>query len=411
MLCSKCGATVGEGYKFCPSCGATLTATAPTPPTETRKKPMPLWFKILAGLAVVALIGVTAGILFTEKLVDVVDHQIEAINKDDLSKAYYAYTSRGFQEATSLEEFKEFIKAYPIFLTTQSTHFTQRSIKDNIGILKGNLTTGERTKVPIEYKLIKEDGKWKILSIRLLEPNSNSGKQTVNAQALVETVKGQLQLLEEKNVGEAYDKYASKAFKAATSKEEFEKFIDRYPILTHHSTVSFHKPGIREGVSTLAAILHSDDVSAYLKYYLVPEEDEWKIWSMRILSPTEQNQENQDIQPDQASEMRVTDIKLGTGVDQDGIINSPVTHFKADVADIYVNVEIANGLKGETAHLNFKHLDSHSSIVAKASIEESGDTMLMSVFSPPSGGWPKGHYQLSVTSSKGLSKTVEFDIE
>lgn len=415
MLCTKCGARVEGGYKFCPSCGAQLPSSQETPPSSpqtVKKKPVPLWLKILAGLLVIALIGVTAGILFTESLVDVVDHQLEALHKDDINKAYYAYTSKAFQEATSLDDFKEFIKAYPIFLTAKSTHFTQRSLKDNVGILKGNLTTGERTKVPIEYKLIKEDGKWKILGIRLLQtPQQKGSNDSVNAQDLVDIVKAQLQTLEKGNVGEAYDNFASKKFKDATSKEEFEKFVMRYPILTHHSTVSFHKPGIREGVSTLSAILHSDEVSAYLKYYLVQEDDKWKIWSMRILSPTEEKEEAQPSQPSTTSQMQLSDVKLGTEVNAEGIIPVPTTKFKEDVGDIYVNVEIANGIKGETAHLNFKHLDSHTSILAKAAIEESGDTMLMSVFSPPSGGWPKGQYQLVVTSSTGLSKTVDFEIE
>ena len=50
---------------------------APTQPTQTiQKKPMPLWFKILIAIAVTLLIGVTAGILFTERLVDVIDNQL-----------------------------------------------------------------------------------------------------------------------------------------------------------------------------------------------------------------------------------------------------------------------------------------------------------------------------------------------
>ena len=107
MFCSHCSAKVEENYKFCPNCGAqlNLTTSSDTSPSSSnvKKKPMPFWFKILALLAVLALVGVTAGILFTESWVDVVDHQLEALRQHDIDKAYYAYTSKDFQTSTSLK--------------------------------------------------------------------------------------------------------------------------------------------------------------------------------------------------------------------------------------------------------------------------------------------------------------------
>ena len=90
MFCSRCGTQVEANYKYCPNCGASLntttTSSSPietpqTPPNNTdsqvvKKKPMPFWLKLASLLAVLALIGVTAGILFTESWVDVVDHQL-----------------------------------------------------------------------------------------------------------------------------------------------------------------------------------------------------------------------------------------------------------------------------------------------------------------------------------------------
>jgi hypothetical protein len=76
-----------------------------------------------------------------------------------------------------------------------------------------------------------------------------------------------------------------------------------------------------------------------------------------------------------------------------------------------VNVEINHGIKGKVITLNFQHLDTGSFIPAKATIEEDGDTILMSVFSPPIGGWPKGQYKLVVTSSDGLNQVIDFNIE
>ena len=76
MFCSDCNTKVEDSYKFCPNCGAKLDSLPPPEEPNTpivKKKPMPFWFKLVALLAVLALIGVTAGILFTESWVDVVD--------------------------------------------------------------------------------------------------------------------------------------------------------------------------------------------------------------------------------------------------------------------------------------------------------------------------------------------------
>lgn len=104
-------------------------------------------------------------------------------------------------------------------------------------------------------------------------------------------------------------------------------------------------------------------------------------------------------------------ISLGDQVNEQGQIKDPSTLFSSDLHDLYVDIEIKNGLKDSMVYLSLQHLESGSSIPAKAAIEESGETLLMSVFSPPTSGWPKGHYKLIVTTSSGLNKVVDFEIE
>jgi hypothetical protein len=436
MFCSRCGAKVETNYKYCPACGAQLDSTSVSPPPAdstqispaisephiVKKKPMPFWFKLLALLAVLALIGVTAGILFTESWVDVVDHQLEALRQHDIAKGYYAYTSKDFQTATSLDQFSNFVEAYPVFLNNQSAHFTQRSINHNIGTLKGNLTSNDHINTPIEYKLIKEDDKWKILSIRLLKPgNIQNAKEADHAEDLIETAKAQLKDIQDQKLTDAYQNYSSQEFKEATSEEAFQEFIKRYPILTHYHVVSFHKPVIRNGVGTLSVILQSEQIAAYVKYYLIFEDQKWKIWSMRILSPSEgEGQEKKDQENKQAKRapreslnapMSFGNISLGDQVDEQGQIKHPTILFKSNLNDLYVDIEVKNGRKDSMVYLSLQHLESGSSIPAKAAIEENGDTMLLSVFSPPISGWPKGHYKLIVTTSSGLNNVVDFGIE
>lgn len=425
MLCSHCGAEVAADFKFCPSCGIKLDSTTILPqatpePATVKKKPMPIWFKIVAALAVLALIGVTAGILFTETLVDVVDNQLEALREQNIPKAYYNYTSKDFQAATSIDQFRNFVEAYPVFLNNQSAHFSQRSMEHNIGTLKGNITSQDRVNTPIEYKLIKDDGKWKILSIRLLKPaNIQNAKEADHAEDLIEVAKTQLKDIQDQKISEAYRNFSSKEFMDATSEEAFHEFIKRYPILSHYHVVSFHKPTIRNGVGTLSVILQSDQIAAYVKYYLIYEDQAWKIWSMRILSPSEGEEEkNKEIKrgvaPSKESvnePMSFGSIILGDKVDEQGQIEHPSKTFKSDLKDLYVDIEIKNGRKSSMIYLNLQHLESGSAIPAKAAIEENGDTMLLSVFSPPASGWPKGSYKLTVTTSSDLKSVIDFEIE
>ena len=134
---------------------------------------MPLWFKIVIGFAVIALIAVTWGILFTERLVEIVDDQLASLRHEDITTAYYGYTSKGFQETYSLEQFREFLNAHPGLLKNEFSHFGKRGLVKHVGILTGTVTCANHAVIPMEYQLIKEDGAWKISSMRSLDNKDN----------------------------------------------------------------------------------------------------------------------------------------------------------------------------------------------------------------------------------------------
>lgn len=133
------------------------------------KKSMPLWFKLVIFLTCLALIGVTGGILLTESWVDVVDHQLDALRKKDIPKAYTGYTSHEFQTSMSLNQFTHFLDAHPAFYNNQSSHFGERLLEHNKRILRGKLLSNDHKSTPVEYKLVKENGKWKIQSIDIAD--------------------------------------------------------------------------------------------------------------------------------------------------------------------------------------------------------------------------------------------------
>ncbi len=128
--------------------------------------------KIIVGVLIV--IGVIVGLVFwlTSGLPEVAEKQLAALRSGDIEKAY-SYTSKDFQHATSLEDFRKFVDQYPSLKNNKSDIFTSRAIENNIGTLRGSLQAQDGAVTPIEYKLVNENNEWKILSLQVLPSGAN----------------------------------------------------------------------------------------------------------------------------------------------------------------------------------------------------------------------------------------------
>lgn len=409
MLCKQCQTPIEHPSKFCPECGHSLQDTPTVPPSSFKtieKKKMPFWFKLLITVTVLSLIGVTAGILFTERLVDVVDHHLNALQEGKIQKAYEDYTSSEFQSTTSLEEFTRFIENYPVFLNNQSSLFTERSFENRIGILKGNLTAQDKSQTPIEYRVIKEGKRWKILSIRLLKPqNILASKEVSKADRLIQVAKEQLELLQAQEVNRAYEEYFSDEFKEATSLEAFREFLEHHPLLTTYDVVSFHKEAIHQGIGSLSAILKNKNSSVSLKYYFNHTKEGWKIWSLRVLPTLTEEKEKKP------SSLKLGEIIVGTHTDALGLIKNSSKTLSADMEDLYVDIEVKKGIKNFVIGLELHHIDSGTIISGKVMIEKEGPSLLISTFSAPPQGWPQGNYELTLLANPYTTQSIYFKID
>ena len=122
--------------------------------------------KILIGIGVFIVGVILLANSATKGLAEVAQAQLAALRAGDVAGAY-AYTSSDFQKATSLEDFKVFLQAYPSLSQNKSASFTSREVENNLGTLKGSLKAEDGAVTPVEYKLVKENDKWKILNIQL----------------------------------------------------------------------------------------------------------------------------------------------------------------------------------------------------------------------------------------------------
>lgn len=129
------------------------------------------WFLIFVTTLIAIVFYATSG------LVDTVQGQLTALQSGDFKKAY-SYNSKDFQKVTSLEDFKRFLNQYPSLKNNQSVFFNERKIENNLGTLKGTLTSKDGAKTPIEYRLIKEEGSWKILGIKVIPTGAGLDKSS-----------------------------------------------------------------------------------------------------------------------------------------------------------------------------------------------------------------------------------------
>lgn len=122
---------------------------------------------VMAWLAVF-MSSVAAVIMYaTSSLVTVVDNQLTALQKGQIEKAY-SFTSTEFQKNISIDRFKNFVSQFPALINNASSTFSERKMENTTGRLVGVLTAKDGTKTPVAYRLVQENGQWKILDIQIL---------------------------------------------------------------------------------------------------------------------------------------------------------------------------------------------------------------------------------------------------
>lgn len=302
MHCSNCGAPKQPENKFCPNCGIEFNEKQQT---NTRKG---IWGKLLGFSAIAAILALGLFFYSFEDLTESIQGQLSALRTHEITEAYYDFTSKGFQEATSFEKFKKFISLNPFFLEIISAQFNEKNIKNQIGILKGVLTTANNENIPVEYNVVKEGDKWKINAIYLLNTNEEEIKTTgpkiaenpntsssqaknekteniTQEQELAHTVKEFFKALQNKDIHKSYE-YVSQDFKSATSEAKFQKFLDAYPFLSNFESLSMQSETIDDGLGTLIVLIKTEKKEIPLEFKIIREAGTWRIWSMRIDLPS-----------------------------------------------------------------------------------------------------------------------------
>ncbi len=147
-------------------------------PSAPAKKKSKAWIWILVSCLSLLIIAIISFIIFGVIIFKVfsaptqpADEQLKLIRENKLVQAY-DLGSAEFKKVTSREDFERFINEHPEIKDSKKTNFTSTDIKDNVAIIKGTIEN-DGNEIPIEYRMVKEKGQWKIYLFTLNPENSD----------------------------------------------------------------------------------------------------------------------------------------------------------------------------------------------------------------------------------------------
>lgn len=429
MLCKRCSKGIDPQAKVCPHCGHSVEETVLVK-TPYRSG---LWLKAFAACFAILVVLSFIILLVTSNPSETVEGQLEALHKNDVSEAYYDFTSRSFQDVVSLEQFRKFVAEYPAFTKVQSIRVVRQHTEKNLTSLEVVLQPTIGAELPVQYRLIKEGSGWKILSIKFEEDNIDNPSESVASQQLVvaeenavaiktpikteafdtrpllQVIQMQLDQLRQGNIEKAYQDYASKSFQKATSLEAFTGFVKAHPGFLESSDINLGQVSIDNNIVTLSGKLIAKSGQVYpIEYDLVSEDGAWKVVHIEVF-----NEKAKGIQAlEEGKPLQFDKFVLGTKIKINGLVANPSTTFQKNAGQLHLNIYLKDAVAGTKVEVHFQHVDTNSNAPEiPARVPDDGDVVLSYAFSPPPNGWPTGNYRITANSSTGVVGAFDFKIE
>ncbi|MCB1111661.1 MAG: DUF4864 domain-containing protein [Chlamydiales bacterium] len=107
-------------------------------------------------------------VIDSQGILETIDGHVLAIRENNLAKAY-GYTSRDYRRNTSFIEFQELVKLVPVLYNNKSISMQGLGEKDGSWIYCGTLTSNSGDVYNVEYYVVKENKKWRIMGMYLQE--------------------------------------------------------------------------------------------------------------------------------------------------------------------------------------------------------------------------------------------------
>jgi hypothetical protein len=220
-------------------------------------------------------------------LIHKVDGQLKALRDKDATEAYYGFVSKDFQNETSLDAFQKFVQSHSILSLYKGVEYKARKIINDEGFVNLILNS-DHGDFFLEYKLVRENGDWKIWSLKLiLSPEEAEKAVATDPKAMESSIRSFLDYLHLGDISAAYESTA-KEFQETTSIEAFNHFIAYYPVLIERDLVDIKNGQIEDGVGRMHVNLHDEKGMTVIQFRLGFESGDWKIWGVQVLEQPNQ---------------------------------------------------------------------------------------------------------------------------
>ncbi len=355
----------------------------------------------------------------SEQMQSTLRDMMQTLKKKAYGDFYLHFIASDVQKATSEEEFERFFTENPIFYNYHFYNLKEPYIENQRALVTLEMTNEEGL-TQVEISLRVENNAWKVTGIHIEKsaektpPREDSSVQGFKTRDLMTVIHAFLASLHKGNMAVAYQKYTSDYFQQANTLEQFKEFVAKHPELLQEVPSSFEKLMFNLNIATLAGKLYLNN-STYLpiEFDLILENDKWKILHIYTY-PVLQEKSPLEKEPkiDLSRSVTIDKIIVGTEVNNEGSILDPTDKLHVKTEDIYLNLFIQNGIPGAVVSVVLRHVPSGSEMAPiAAALTESGNNRLSFIFSPPPKGWPKGPYQVRVSTLNKEFKTFGFTIE
>jgi hypothetical protein len=229
----------------------------------------------------------------------VVEGQLRALKSQDITRAYYTFTSKSFRQRVSLDHFREDVASNKVLAENDGYKIKNELVNNDVAIVKASLTSKNGDTSPAIFHLEQENKKWKISSFKIghawdpdliaddediADATTEKNDMPPEDNAIVAPIIHQLEDLKAHQISKAYADYTTKEFKERISLNDYTRFIDRFPQIANYYSVTVGELKKNETGVVAKINIETMDASYPMEYMLVDQEG-WKIAGFHFLSP------------------------------------------------------------------------------------------------------------------------------
>lgn len=244
-----------------------------------------LWPRLLFYFVVGAILLLSLLLLLTPDLAGIANQQLKAMQEDQLTEAYYKYTSRSYQETHSYDTFKQFVRSTPLLQHYTKVQFSEEDVEGNQGKIKAVLQGGGSFDATVDYVFVKEDRQWKVAEMEVHEYDKPGTAKSTATLELIAPVEAQLKAFQIRNFLAAYQFLTARQFQEKTPFSKFKAFVLQHPLFTQFQSYDFKNHFFDNGKGVVTVVLNPEKEAAEVQYSLINEGGTWKILLMKASLP------------------------------------------------------------------------------------------------------------------------------